>query len=142
MKQLIITLLLAFCWSAHSTAQESSPAPAKAGVTYGKSFKKSGAKSVRAVENALEKSDKFTGKLQGKVTRVCTSKGCWLALQSEDSDKPVVVRFKDYSFFVPQDIVGKTVVVEGYAKGKEKKDDDGNIVKDIAFTADGVIVVK
>lgn len=142
MKRVVITLLLTLGMSVAAWAQQSDPTPATAGTVYGKELKKSGAKSVKSVEKALEKSEKFTGKLEGKVTRVCTSKGCWLALQSDDSDQPVVVRFKDYGFFVPQDIVGKTVVVEGYAKTKEKEDKDGNTVKDISFTADGVLVVK
>lgn len=142
MKRVVITLLLTLGMSVAAWAQQSDITPATAGTVYGKELKKSGAKSVKSVEKALEKSEKFTGKLEGKVTRVCTSKGCWLALQSDDSDQPVVVRFKDYGFFVPQDIVGKTVVVEGYAKTKEKEDKDGNTVKDISFTADGVLVVK
>lgn len=142
MKTLVITLMLALGWSVSAWAQQSDITPATAGVVYGKELKKSGAKSVQTVEKELEKSDKFTGKLEGKVTRVCTHKGCWLALQSEGSEQPVVVRFKDYGFFVPQDIVGKTVVVEGYAKSKEKEDKDGRAVKDISFTADGVLVVK
>ena len=155
MRIVVITLLLTLGMSVAAWAQQSDITPATAGTVYGKELKKSGAKSVKSVEKALEKSEKFTGKLEGKVTRVCTSKGCWLALQSDDSDQPVVVRFKDYGFFVPQDIegmiemyggaediVGKTVVVEGYAKTKEKEDKDGNTVKDISFTADGVLVVK
>jgi len=46
-----------------------------------------------------------------KVGSVCEKKGCWMALQSADDEMRVT--FKDYEFFVPFNIVGKTVTVEG-----------------------------
>lgn len=144
MKKLLIAILFSMAIAPHSFAQQAEIAPAKVGTVYGKDVKKSDAVTVKVVEKQLETTEKFTGKVEGRVTRVCTMKGCWLALENEGSDKPVLVRFKDYSFFVPEDIVGKTVVIEGYAKIKEKEDKDNpeKIQKDIAFTADGVLVVK
>lgn len=49
--------------------------------------------------------------VQSKVDKVCTAKGCWLGLATAKGD--VRVTFKDYGFFVPPNIVGKTVWVEG-----------------------------
>lgn len=144
MKTLLIATLFVMAAVTIGFAQQTDVAPAKTGTVYGKEVKKSGTIAPKDVEKQLETAEKFTGKVEGKVTRVCTMKGCWLALENKGSDTPIIVRFKDYGFFVPQDIVGKTVVVEGYAKIKEKEDKDnpGKTIKDIAFTADGVLVVK
>ncbi len=49
--------------------------------------------------------------IESKVDKVCVVKGCWMGLV--DPARDIRVTFKDYSFFVPQNIMGKTVVVEG-----------------------------
>jgi len=77
-----------------------------------------------------------------------------------DGQEPITVRFKDYGFFMPSNIVGKTVVVEGSAKKKEVSvaslqhaakdlgksqaeiDQITQPKKDISIIADGVLVVK
>ena len=46
-----------------------------------------------------------------RVGAVCQQKGCWLSL--EDDAGTVRVTFKDYGFFVPFGIKGKTVLVQG-----------------------------
>ena len=70
------------------------------------------------------------------------------------------VSFKDYGFFIPKDIVGKTVVMEGTAettttpvselrhyaqdagKSKEEIEKITEPEKALTFVADGVIVKK
>lgn len=53
-------------------------------------------------------------KLKAKVESVCQAKGCWMNLISDkQSDNEVFVKFKDYGFFMPKDISGRYVVVEG-----------------------------
>lgn len=49
--------------------------------------------------------------VQSKVGKVCMAKGCWLGLTTASGE--VRVTFKDYGFFVPQNLIGKTVLVEG-----------------------------
>lgn len=49
--------------------------------------------------------------LKGRVADVCQKKGCWTLLQ--DGDATVRVRFLDYGFFVPKDIQGREMLVEG-----------------------------
>jgi hypothetical protein len=46
-----------------------------------------------------------------KVDKVCTVKGCWIGLTNAAGD--VRVTFKDYAFFVPPTLIGKTVLVAG-----------------------------
>ncbi len=49
--------------------------------------------------------------VESKVDKICEAKGCWLGLTSTAGD--IRVTFKDYAFFVPPSLIGKTVIVEG-----------------------------
>jgi hypothetical protein len=63
---------------------------------------------------ALKTPEQFTGKvvrLSAPITAVCQTKGCWMHLGSQTP--PVMVKFKDYAFFVPKDASGRTAIVEG-----------------------------
>ncbi len=64
--------------------------------------------------NAMKLNDSINTKLIAKVDEVCQAKGCWMKLNLEDGNQ-VMVRFKDYGFFVPKDIAGKKVIIEGKA---------------------------
>ena len=48
------------------------------------------------------------------VNEVCKVKGCWMKLDLPE-EEDVMVKFKDYGFFVPKDIDEKEVVVHGKA---------------------------
>ena len=52
-------------------------------------------------------------KVAASIKKVCKKKGCWFTLSGEDVDRKVRVRMKDYGFFVPMSIMGKTARVEG-----------------------------
>lgn len=58
--------------------------------------------------------DSLAVKVTGTVSSVCQRKGCWLQVDIGEG-KTMRVRFKDYAFFVPKNISGKTVVLDGYA---------------------------
>lgn len=49
--------------------------------------------------------------IEADVAQVCRAKGCWMVLT--DGEYSVRVTFRDYAFFVPKDLAGKTVVAEG-----------------------------
>lgn len=60
--------------------------------------------------------DSLAVKVTGKVSEVCQKKGCWMTLVAEQPGKPAMrVTFKDYAFFMPKNLSGKRVVVDGYA---------------------------
>lgn len=59
--------------------------------------------------------DSLPAKVTAKVSQVCQKKGCWMTLVSEKGHPPMRVTFKDYAFFMPKDLSGKRVVVEGFA---------------------------
>jgi hypothetical protein len=66
--------------------------------------------------NRMASTDSLPAKVTGKVSEVCQKKGCWMTLVSDQPGKPDMrVTFKDYAFFMPKDIVGKKVVIDGYA---------------------------
>jgi hypothetical protein len=54
--------------------------------------------------------------IRATVSEVCQKKGCWMTLvDAPAGDSEIMVRFKDYGFFVPKDIGGRQVIVEGKA---------------------------
>lgn len=75
---------------------------------------------VDAGENSIELkvSDDQTvkaipAKVEGTVSEVCKKAGCWLKIANEDGKEIFITT--NHEFFVPVDIVGKTVVVDGNA---------------------------
>ena len=71
-----------------------------------------GAVSVAEALQRLEKEEKVAKiKVKGKVSSVCQKKGCWMIIT--DGNQEIKIVFKDYSFFVPKDIAGYEVIVEG-----------------------------
>ena len=89
------------------------PAPAVKGTSYGAGTTADGAIAVSQVA-ANMKDSKFTGKITGKVVSVCQEKGCWMRIENGNSST-IMVKFKDYAFFMPKDITGKEVVIDGEA---------------------------
>lgn len=70
--------------------------------------------AVNDLYKELALGDTITTTITAKVTEVCKKKGCWMKLDL-NQDQDVMVRFKDYGFFVPEDILGKEVILEGMA---------------------------
>ena len=108
---------------------------AKPGVVYGKTLNADGAISVRALAEKLKADTnyRYTGKVRGEIVEVCKKKGCYIRLKQEGQGDPIMVRFKDYGFFLPQDAIGKTIVLDGQARIRQAA---------ISVIADGVLVVK
>jgi len=93
--------------------------PAHPGKIYGEKVKEKGAMDIARLPALLAKNDgKMKAKIKAKVVDVCPKKGCWVNLYVNDSTT-VFVKMKDYSFFVPMDIAGRTVVLEGVAYVEE-----------------------
>ena len=108
--------------------------------------------------DAMKVGDTVNAKMKGKITEVCSKKGCWMKLDM-GNDKIVRVTFKDYGFFMPLDATGE-VVVNGIAYVKETSvadlkhyaEDAGESPEEIAkitepevtmsFEADGVLLAN
>lgn len=72
------------------------------------------AEKTQAEYQSLKVGDTSVITFKAKVTDVCKAKGCWMKLDLENGEE-AMVKFKDYSFFVPKDITGKEVVLSGKA---------------------------
>ncbi|WNH12916.1 DUF4920 domain-containing protein [Thalassobellus suaedae] len=101
--------------------------------------------------------DSINSKMIAKVNSVCQTKGCWMRLNLEDGNE-VMVKFKDYGFFMPKDIAGQEVIVNGKAfveevsvdeqrhyaedagKTKQAIDSIRKPKRTYAFEADGVLL--
>ena len=82
--------------------------------------------------------DTVQSKFTGVVKEVCQSKGCWMKVVLEDG-KEAMVRFKDYGFFMPKDIAGKEVIINGLAFVEEMSvDDQKHYAEDAGKSADEI----
>lgn len=158
MKALTLWIAAMFL-TALTFAQQNTIKPAAAGVTYGKAITKDKAITLASLNQELKKDTVYTGKVTGEVTEVCTKKGCFMKLKQANGED-IMVRFKDYAYFMPQNIVGKKVVIEGVAKvsetsverlrhyaadaGKSQKEiaKIRKPKKDVTIMADGVLVTE
>jgi len=66
--------------------------------------------------------DTVYGKVRGEIKEVCSKKGCWMTLDM-GSGNNIMVRFKDYGFFIPLNAEG-SVIVSGKAFISETSVDD------------------
>ncbi len=112
MKLLFITFV---SFLSLSTFAQPNKKAAAAGVQYGAATTAAGAVEVNILEEKLVTADSYKGKVKGTVISVCEKKGCWMKLAQTDGDG-IMIRFKDYKFFMPLNIVGKDVVLQGEAK--------------------------
>ena len=72
----------------------------------------------------LKAGDTLDLKFASTINDLCTKKGCWMKLPAGETDETIMVRFKDYGFFMPLDSKGKEVIVEGKAFVKETSVDE------------------
>jgi hypothetical protein len=115
MKKILFSLLLISALGVQ--AQDKEKVQAAKGVVYGQV---SDEKTPVAVDELKDKlvNDQFEGQVRGKVVEVCKAEGCWIKLQKADGTS-MMVRSKDHAFLMPENIVGKTVMIEGSATVKE-----------------------
>lgn len=90
---------------------------ARPGDKYGQISSTEGAVDIAQIPAELEKKGTVTTKIKAKVLDVCPEKGCWLTLAINDSTE-AFVKMKDYAFFAPLAIKGKTIVLDAKASYK------------------------
>ena len=83
-------------------------------ISFGEKIEEGSIIENSKIQNLFLAKEKFNAKLKAKVTDVCQMKGCWMKLEIGE-EKDIMVNFKDYSFFVPKNIIGKEVIVSGEA---------------------------
>lgn len=116
------SLLLSLCAATFVTAcAQNAPSGANAntpkdGKHFGATITAENAIAYDQVMARMNNVDSLPMKVTGKVKEVCQKKGCWMTLVSDQPGYPEMrVTFKDYAFFMPKDLSGKQVVVDGYA---------------------------
>ncbi|WP_179352672.1 DUF4920 domain-containing protein [Winogradskyella vidalii] len=114
--------------------------------------------SERMMEHykGLKAGDTINSKVKGKIIEVCSKKGCWMTLDMGD-DKQVMVKFKDYGFFMPLNAEGEVVMngkayvsetsvdeLKHYAADAGKSEEEIAAITDpkfeYGFLADGVLL--
>ncbi len=175
LKQFIVAIGLAgllFACGAEPTAQSETETATEtteakeATVTmesFGEEISADGAVSYDELQQKVEQNpaDSLKVKFTGVVQEVCQVKGCWMTIASEEEGvEPIMVRFKDYGFFMPKDIAGSKVIMDGYVFTEEttvdelrhyaedagKPEEEIQAItepkKETKFLASGVLLVK
>jgi len=127
---------------------------------FGEKISANDAMTYDAMLAKMSAQDSMEVKVKGTVSGVCQAKGCWMTIVSTDEGQPeMFVKFKDYGFFMPLDLAGKEVIMEGKAYREETSvdelrhyaEDEGQSEEEIAkitepveelkFMAHGVVVL-
>jgi len=119
--------------------------------------------NLKEIENYKLKKNKLLNnptndvKIQGRIISTCPMKGCWMKMNVNNDT--LLVRFKDYGFFVPKTgSEGKSVIINGklsidtlsvgqlkhYAEDAGKTKFEISLITKpeitLSFLADGVII--
>jgi len=129
------------------------------GKSFGEGVKKGNVITTSEVNAKLGNETKKDMKVTGLVTLVCQKKGCFMNLEAPNGET-IRVNFKDYAFFMPKDLAGKKVVIDGFAERTETSVEDLKHIaedakkpaeeiakitkpkKEIVFEAKGVVILE
>ncbi len=153
----LVFSLLVFSICSQAQPPEGNAAP---GDSYGANVKTKGAVALAELAHKLENGSPSTeAKIKAKVLEVCPNKGCWLKLELPDGQQ-ATVKMKDYGFFVPLAVKGKTVVIDGtvalkttpvselkhFAEDAKKSKAEIDAIiepkKEISILASGIVVIQ
>ena len=126
---------------------------------YGKEFSVLDLKNYKTNKQEFIDDTENLIKIEGEILSSCPMKGCWMKIKTEEDT--ILVRFKDYGFFVPKDgIAGDKTIINGklsvdtlsvallrhYAEDAGKSTEEINKIIDpeisMTFLAEGVIIKK
>jgi len=165
MKKLLILILvvtfISSCKEEKNNNIESTQVEDIAYASFGKEIPADGAISASEMYDqylTMKIGDTIMSKVSAKINEVCSTKGCWMKLDLGDN-KEVMVRFKDYGFFMPLNAKGDVVIngkafvtetsveelrhyAEDAGKSKEEIIAINKPEKTYAFEADGVLLRK
>lgn len=127
--------------------------------SFGELITEDGAIAYSEMLGQLASQDSMKVKVKGTVQGVCQKKGCWMNINDEQASAETFVKFKDYGFFMPFDIAGREVIMEGYAyretttveelrhyaedagKSKEEIEAITEPIEEMKFMANGVLLL-
>ena len=124
---------------------------------YGDNFSSINVEDFTFIKSDFPEKIEMPIKIKGEILSTCPKKGCWMRVRAEEDT--ILVRFKDYGFFVPkQGVEGKEVIINGdlsidtltvsqlrhYAEDAGKTLREINNINDpeitLSFLATGVII--
>lgn len=115
MKNLILIFTLVLIYSCTSDTTNSTLESKSIQIFGDSTMNEIGKISGSELITILSERDSAMVRVEAPITSVCQKKGCWMYLEL-DSTIEMLVRFKDYSFFVPMECAGDTAIVQGMAK--------------------------
>ena len=88
----------------------------------------------------LTPGDTLEVKFKAVVNSVCQSKGCWMRVDLGQDQ--AMVKFKDYGFFMPKDLAGQEVIMQGKAFVAEVSvDEQRHYAEDAGKTPEQVLAI-
>ena len=88
----------------------------------------------------LTPGDTLEVKFKAVVNSVCQSKGCWMRV--ELGQDQAMVKSKDYGFFMPKDLAGQEVIMQGKAFVAEVSvDEQRHYAEDAGKTQEEVLAI-
>ena len=157
MKYKLITLLTIAIFSCNTSQDTNKEESNNLETYYGNLINSNNIIDVTSAKKEIFKNGKITTKIQGEILETCAKKGCWMKLKTDEDT--IMVRFKDYGFFVPKNgVEGNIAIVNGeafydtlsvkllqhYAEDAGKSEEDIMSITEakfaLTFTADGVII--
>ena len=161
---LLSIVLMASCAQQNENAseaentEESVEAPSSAWAHYGDTINNENILSADEMMVIVSESGEAEVKMEGMIEEACQKKGCWMKVNVAGIEDPIMVKFKDYGFFVPLNSAGNSVVMEGvisydttnvddlkhYAEDAGKSQEEIDAITEpeinLAFEAHGVMI--
>ena len=139
-------LFLAACKDkAEAPEKQEEPAVIASAVVYGERPDAQTVLMAAEFRDSFEEinpTDTLRTAFRAEVLEVCQAKGCWMRLALPQGEA-VMVRFKDYGFFVPKDLAGSEVIVQGRAFISEVSEADRkHLAEDGGATADEISAIQ
>jgi hypothetical protein len=147
MKKILFTLLsfgvLACNQPANDSAAVEAPATETAEIlTFGEGIAIADEMPVDEFLTQLTAADSLENVLiSGTINSCCQKKGCWMKVDL-GNDREMMVKFKDYGFFMPLDCSGSTVRLQGRAfKETVSVDELRHYAEDAGKTPDEIAAI-
>lgn len=118
MKKIFFSALLFIAIGASAQKEKT---PAAKGVVYGVVAEQGSPVAPDEIAAKLV-NNQYEGQVKAKVVQVCKAEGCWIKVERKDGSM-MMVRAKDHAFLMPENIVGKTVLIDGSATVKETSEE-------------------
>lgn len=145
MKRIILSVItIAFLAACNNKPQTELQAVEniKGTAVYGDSVKNDNFIDVTSIKTSMQGETKKDMKVKGVVKEVCQQKGCWM-IMNMDNGEEMRVTFKDYKIFVPKDLAGKEVILDGFAYADTASVEDlKHYAKDGGKTAAEIAAIK